>query len=53
MQIKFTKNGVDSSFSGSGNFFKKGFLKKFNTLKNAFFIIFYNKKTLKFWDTIF
>ena len=36
MPIKFTKNGFDSSFSGSDKFFKKG-RKKSNMLEKSLF----------------
>ena len=54
MPIKFTKNGVDSSFSGSEKFFLKRMKKNPTRYKRAFFLtIFTKKKKLKFWDTIF
>ena len=46
MPIKFTKNGVDSSFSGNEKFFKKGLEKKHAT-KETFFSL------LLQWDNIF
>ena len=49
MQIKLTKHGVDSSFSGSEKFFKTG-RKKSNTLQKIFFflIIFTNQNITVF-----
>ena len=52
MPIKFTKNGVESSFSGSEKFFKKGWKKIQHATKEHFFSLFLQKKTLKFLDTI-
>ena len=53
MPIKFTKNGVESSFSGSEKFFKKGWKKIKHATKEPFFSLFLQKKTFKFLDTIF
>ena len=52
MPIKFTNNGVDSSFSGSEIFFKKGW-KKYNMLHKRFFSHYFYKKNSKVLGEIF
>ena len=46
MPIKFTKNGVESSFSGSEKFFKKGWKKIQHATKEPFFSLFLQKKNI-------
>ena len=54
MPNKLTKNGVDSSFSGSDIFFKKGIKKNQHATKKPFFlIIFTHKKKSSFGKTFF
>ena len=49
MPIKLTKNGVDSSFSGSEKIFKKGREKNQTCYKREFFLIFFlQNTTIKF-----
>ena len=47
MPIKFTKNGVDSLFSGSEIFFKKGWKKIKHAKKEPFFSLFLQKKNIQ------
>ena len=53
MPIKFTKNGVESSFSGSEKFFKKGWKKIKHATKEPFFSLFLQKKHLSFGTQFF
>ena len=47
MPIKFTKNGVKSSFSGSEKFFQKGWKKIQHATKDPLFSLFLQKKNIK------
>ena len=47
MPIKFTKNGVESSLSGSEKFFKTGWKKIKHSTKEPLFSLFLQKKKFK------
>ena len=53
MLIKFTKNGVDSLFSGSEKFFKKEWKKIKHGTKEPYFSLFLQKKHWSFGTTFF
>ena len=53
MPIKFTKNGVQSLFSGSEKVFQKGMKKNPTRYKRAFFLIIFTKKKHKNFGTQF